>query len=811
MKTTYKYILSAVLLAAGFYACSPDDYPTLHQDRIPVAGNYSIEASVDQDINQVTLRIVGNPEGVYPIWYLDDSSKPLSTVNGYQQIFGQSGTHTLRAQIANANGISDGVLETSFTINNTIIDFSRFVTLLGKGTWRIDNETPGHMACGGSATSPDEWWSASVNDKADFGIYDNRLTFSDDRVYTFDPGAAGTMYVNKGTTLWKRDESADFQVEVPLTTADYDFDVSGDDVFLTLPARTPFPYIPSDAAWDNPRYLIRSLTAKSMTLISVLDGISWQYILTTGEAAVAWNGFNANSADNLWKSASKNVSTIYYAPGWSQIADPDYTLTDTGLKVTLPSATTDQWQAQVHVATDLSNTTVPADATYDFSCKINSNQTFNGVTIKLVSTTNDGNFFCAERVAVAAYEESIFYFYEVPGIALDGANLKIAFDFGGCPDGTEVEISDICFIDHSKNSIVPPSDEPGPEEPGIAWVDVNSADNLWTQANPVSGTIYYAPGWAQIDNFKYTISDNLYHVVLPSATSDQWQAQWHLETSLTNAILPVEETYDFRATVLSTTDHPAGITFKLTDNANDGAFFFANRVPVTAYEETEVVFSSLPGVALDGGTAFKLVLDFGGNAAETEVTIKDIILQKHRETGGGGSAPAWDYDAASNLWKSAALSLGEIYYAPGWAQIDNFAHTIENHKLTATLTAETFGQWQAQFQVATDIDKTRLSAEKKYDFHCVVSSTQDHPGITVKICEIGANGVAGSLGVNYDANALCYEPGIQLKAYEEHEISLTHLPGIQLQDNALKLVLDFGGNAANTEITITDIILREAE
>jgi len=29
--------------------------------------------------------------------------------------------------------------------------------------------------------------------------------------------------------------------------------------------------------------------------------------------------------------------------------------------------------------------------------------------------------------------------------------------------------------------------------------------------------------------------------------------------------------------------------------------------------------------------AMKLLLDFGGNPANTEVTVKDIILQKHRE------------------------------------------------------------------------------------------------------------------------------------------------------------------------------------
>lgn len=46
------------------------------------------------------------------------------------------------------------------------------------------------------------------------------------------------------------------------------------------------------------------------------------------------------------------MASFYYAPGWGQIADPKYTLSEWCICCFLAEATTDQWQAQMHVELD---------------------------------------------------------------------------------------------------------------------------------------------------------------------------------------------------------------------------------------------------------------------------------------------------------------------------------------------------------------------------------------------------------------------------------------------------------------------------
>ena len=54
----------------------------------------------------------------------------------------------------------------------------------------------------------------------------------------------------------------------------------------------------------------------------------------------------------------------------------------------------------------------------------------------------------------------------------------------------------------------------------------------------------------------------------------------------------------------------------------------ADRVEVPAYDEVTYKWVNLPGQDID---KLSVVLDFGGNPAGTEVTVKDIIIQEHRD------------------------------------------------------------------------------------------------------------------------------------------------------------------------------------
>ena len=69
------------------------------------------------------------------------------------------------------------------------------------------------------------------------------------------------------------------------------------------------------------------------------------------------------------------------------------------------------------------------------------------------------------------------------------------------------------------------------------------------------------------------------------------------------------------------------VTVKHTDVNSDDNYFFAEGVKLNAYEEFQV---KLPKKKLTVGaaSALKLVLDFGGNPDDTQVTCKEIIFQK---------------------------------------------------------------------------------------------------------------------------------------------------------------------------------------
>ena len=95
-------------------------------------------------------------------------------------------------------------------------------------------------------------------------------------------------------------------------------------------------------------------------------------------------GFVADSKFNMWRqeeASAHKPNTFFYAPGWSQIADPNYSMDGYDYEnITLPKATSEQWQAQMHLP---SNISLSAANNYDFSVILTSNTDHNGVTIKV--------------------------------------------------------------------------------------------------------------------------------------------------------------------------------------------------------------------------------------------------------------------------------------------------------------------------------------------------------------------------------------------------------------------------------------------
>ena len=153
----------------------------------------------------------------------------------------------------------------------------------------------------------------------------------------------------------------------------------------------------------------------------------------------------------------------------------------------------------------------------------------------------------------------------------------------------------------------------------------NADSNLWKPADGAhTFSFYYAPGWAQIADPEVDLDGAEYTIDLPSATADQWQAQFHIVPE-EPVVLTEDKNYDF-SVIINTNKALPGMTFKLTSVDSDDVFLFANREPIEA-GETIYYLTDLKGINAPNGV--KMVFDFGGNAEGTVVSIANIVVKDH--------------------------------------------------------------------------------------------------------------------------------------------------------------------------------------
>ena len=810
MKHIFRYLGVTLLLAGIISACSPEKITHPSEAGIPSATQIEPVISVDQEINQVTFALPAGTKGLIPVWLFQDKTgdwTQYSAQNGLKKIFTTAGDYSVRMHLMNSNGMSPDFVQKTFHIDNTIMNFDKYNTMLTGGSqkeWRIDNSVAGHMGCGPSGTSGTEWWSANPDDKKDWGVYDNRMTFVlEGNVYQFDPGAAGTIYVNTGISSepygsHNTNDGNDYLYPVEAQTAEWSWEVDGEDLYLILPANTYWPYYANVDFIANPRFKVESISTKSADLVIDNGEIAWHFTITSGAAEVKFNGFNYNHEANLWKPVDAEGAhsySFFYAPGWTQIADPEVSCAGGKYTFSLPSATSEQWQAQCFIipTTDLP---LSAATNYDFSCILNSSTDIKKVTLKLTDTANDGNFLFTENVNLTAFEDYVFYLSDLPGI--DAATVKMVFDFGGNPDNTEVSVSNIVLKDHAIDDgtvlpSVPEDPVAGPEE-----YKYDSEANLWKAADAAhSYSFFYAPSWSQLPDPEVENNGNEYLLKLPSATFAQWQAQFHIIPDNPVA-LESSKSYDFSVVLNSTTDIRA-VTLKLTENGNDDNFLFTENVNLTAFEDYIFDLSDLPGI---DAAAVKMVFDFGGNPDNTEVTIKRIVLKDHaiddgtHKGGASGENPGGGLDTSgTDIWDNAKVSYTWWYSMADWSgTLTPEISTISNGWKVVIPAGIGGSEWQGQTHFTLDAP---ASAAKKYDF-CVTLNSSAACTCTVKLAWEG----------NDTDHAFFYDGNVALSAYEDFQYIQSGVSPDADYDK-LALFIDLGRTPAGAEVEIKDIHLYE--
>ena len=810
MKHIFRYLGVTLLLAGIISACSPEKITHPSEAGIPSATQIEPVISVDQEINQVTFALPAGTKGLIPVWLFQDKTgdwTQYSAQNGLKKIFTTAGDYSVRMHLMNSNGMSPDFVQKTFHIDNTIMNFDKYNTMLTGGSqkeWRIDNSVAGHMGCGPSGTSGTEWWSANPDDKKDWGVYDNRMTFVlEGNVYQFDPGAAGTIYVNTGISSepygsHNTNDGNDYLYPVEAQTAEWSWEVDGEDLYLILPANTYWPYYANVDFIANPRFKVESISTKSADLVIDNGEIAWHFTITSGAAEVKFNGFNYNHEANLWKPVDAEGAhsySFFYAPGWTQIADPEVSCAGGKYTFSLPSATSEQWQAQCFIipTTDLP---LSAATNYDFSCILNSSTDIKKVTLKLTDTANDGNFLFTENVNLTAFEDYVFYLSDLPGI--DAAAVKMVFDFGGNPDNTEVSVSNIVLKDHAIDDgtvlpSVPEDPVAGPEE-----YKYDSEANLWKAADAAhSYSFFYAPSWSQIPNPEVENNGNEYLLKLPSATFAQWQAQFFIIPDNPVA-LESSKSYDFSVVLNSTTDIKA-VTLKLTENGNDDNFLFTENVNLSAFEDYIFDLSDLPGI---DAAAVKMVFDFGGNPDNTEVTIKRIVLKDHaiddgtHKGGASGENPGGGLDTSgTDIWDNAKVSYTWWYSMADWSgTLTPEISTISNGWKVVIPAGIGGSEWQGQTHFTLDAP---ASAAKKYDF-CVTLNSSAACTCSVKLAWEG----------NDKDHAFFYDGNVALSAYEDFQYIQSGVSPDADYDK-LALFIDLGRTPAGAEVEIKDIHLYE--
>ena len=638
MKTTLKYIalsMSAALMAA----CSPD-YITPDQAKLPQAADFDVQVEVNQETNYVTFNM--NNNGIVPVWIVG-ATDPIDNANGSKVTgknyaytgnglllrFRDEGKHTVEVKAYNAHGISVGSQMVEFTLNNTYrdpFDPAPYIKALSDGstkTWEWNHTVAGHFGCGPFGGTGTEWWSAGAEEKKDWSLYDDKITFGADGSYIYDPGD-GQLYVNANSGIKSEYATGeDYLVPWEKTTATYSVesnwnDAGVEEIHITLPKGTPMSYVADQTELDDPRYLVlESKPAdmkKCLKLVANLktsgnpDGIAWHYeFVKEGSAGGGVTDPLYGKTSKTWVLDSEANGHIGCGPdqanaaGWWAagpnekagfgLYDDEITFYADGKYVFNPGA-----DGKIYINKEVTaigpGTTQSEDYDIDWTVQ-ESTYTLNG--------------------DVLTFPEGVVIGYVANNESVTNPTYVIT-------ENTEDKLVIVAnFSGISWQYIYKP-------KPDV--FDVDGPGNFWKSAS-VSMTYWYSPSdWSGgLNPETETLENNGLKVVIPEGIGgNEWQGQTVFHTDIP---MSASKTYDFCVTVEADQDIPA-MTFKLAweGNDNDHAAFYVNDFTVEAGEPATFKMESVvPDVDYDKVVLF---VDLGRCTAGTTVTLTKICMQEHK-------------------------------------------------------------------------------------------------------------------------------------------------------------------------------------
>ncbi len=639
MKTTLKYIalsMSAVLMAA----CSPD-YITPDQAKLPQAADFDVQVEVNQETNYVTFNM--NNSGIVPVWIIG-ATDPIDNANGSKVTgknyaytgnglllrFRDEGKHTVEVKAYNAHGISVGSQMVEFTLNNTYrdpFDPAPYIKALSDGstkTWEWNHTVAGHFGCGPFGGTGTEWWSAGADEKKDWSLYDDKITFGADGSYIYDSGD-GQLYVNANSGVKSEYATGeDYLVPWDKTTATYSVesnwnDAGVEEIYITLPKGTPMSYVADQTELDDPRYLVlESKPAdmkKCLKLVANLkttgnpDGIAWHYEFVKegsaggdvtdplyGKTSKTWV-LDAEANGHIGCGPDQSNAAGWWAAGPNEKAgfglyDDEITFYADGKYVFNPGV-----DGKIYINKDVTAIGPGTAQSEDYDIDW---------TIQESTYTLNGD--------VLTFPEGVVIGYVANNESVTNPTYVIT-------ENTEDKLVIVAnFSGISWQYIYKP-------KPEVVY-DVDGPGNFWKSAS-VSMTYWYSPAdWSGgLNPETETLENNGLKVVIPEGIGgNEWQGQTVFHTDIP---MSASKTYDFCVTVEADQDISA-MTFKLAweGNDNDHAAFYINDFAVEAGEPTSFKMEAVaPDVDYDKVVLF---IDLGRCSAGTTVNLTKICLQEHK-------------------------------------------------------------------------------------------------------------------------------------------------------------------------------------
>ena len=808
MKTIWQYIAIAAL-AVSAAACTPE-YPEPRQGNLPQASALDVTITVDQETNYATF--VMNNKGVVPVWIFGDqkidgkASKRYSyTENGVTLRFRDAGEYTVEVKAYNANGLSQGSLVKTFTMNNTYRDpfdpspYIRAVSNSDSQEWVWNSTENGHFGCG-PVGDPLGWWQCEANGKKGF-LYDDVMTFDAEGNYTFDPGD-GKAYANTGSEFMSEyNTGEDYLFPVEESTHKYTFennwnDAGIEEIYLVLDPGSILSYVPHKSAVEEPRFLVlESKTAnmkKKLQLMSTVytpnnpDGISWYYEFVPMGSVVG-------AADPLFGYESKtwvldNESAGYMGCGpdmgnsggwWSAgphekdgfgLIDDEITFFANGKYVFDPGENgmvycnwESGWRPDGYYSGDGSTDYDAPAERMESTYAIGSDD--KGDYIELPAGVLYGYIPKPQVLS----ETNRLYIKE-----LDDNKLFVVANFEGISWQ---------FIYRPKDGQVQPGPGPEPVQPlDPTNYDVNGEGNLWKTANMDVECWYADGGWSQIGNPDYEITaGNGISVTIPEGVGgSEWMGQTKLKSHVATQ---AGMSYDFSVTLLA--DEDMTVTIKLTNDPEESddihSFFYDGQVKLTAGEPLVYRRSNLTQAV--PGDNVMLIFDFGRSPVGSSIVASEILFQEHQD---------------GNLWANANLDI-ECWYADGgWSQIGNPDYEITpGNGIWVTIPEGVGGsEWMGQTKLKSHVAS---SADKTYAFSVKLTATDDMT-VTIKLTNDPEE--------NDDIHSFFYDGQVKLTA---GETLLYVKEGLKQQvsgDNVM-LIFDFGRSPIGSIIEASDIIFME--